>query len=104
MSEVWGTEPTRRSERLKDQEAGDKVLITKVTSKEMLPEITIPRAYSDAISSPEGKFWKDAMDYELRKLEEMNTWDEINLKDLPDNTQVLPGMWVHTIKNLESKD
>ena len=38
------------------------------------------------------------MDYELNKLEEMNTWDEVDLTDLPENTQVLPGMWVHTIK------
>ena len=59
----------RQSECLKDQEAGDKVLITKVTNKEMLPEIKTPKAYSDAISSSEGKFWKAAMDYKL--IEEM---------------------------------
>ena len=63
------------------------MLITKATNREMLPEVKIPRAYSDAISSTEGKLWKDAMDYELNKLEEMNTWDEIDLKDLPDNVK-----------------
>jgi len=80
------------------------VLLAKDSNKEAPPEVKIPRAYSDAVNSLEGKFWKDAMDYELNKLEEMNTWDKIDLKGIPDNAQVLPGMWVHTIKNFESKD
>ena len=42
------------------------------------------------------------MDYELAKLEEMNTWSEIDDNDIPDGTQILPGMWVHIVKNLES--
>ncbi len=44
------------------------------------------------------------MDYELAKLEEMNTWSEIDKGDIPQGTQVLPGMWVHIVKNLESGD
>ena len=42
------------------------------------------------------------MDYKLNELEEMNTWDKINLKAIPDNAQVLLGMWVYMVKNLES--
>ena len=42
------------------------------------------------------------MDYELTKLKEMNTWTEIDESDLPPGAQVLLGMWVHLIKNLET--
>src|SRR6266481_1592629 len=49
-----------------------------------------------------GKLWKDAMDYELAKLEEMNTWSEVDQAVVPPNMQILPGMWVHLVKNLES--
>ena len=69
-----------------------------------MPDIVIPQAYSDAIRTPEGKLWKDAMDYELAKLEKMNTWSEINEGDIPQGEQVLLGMWVHLVKNLETSD
>ena len=65
-------------------------------------DMKTPRAYSDAISLPEGKLWKDAMDYELAKLEEMNTWSEVDRAVVLPDAQILPGMWVHLIKNLES--
>jgi len=42
------------------------------------------------------------MDYELNKLEEMETWSEFDETDVPQEAQVLPGMWVHLVKNLES--
>ena len=64
----------------------------------------IPQAYSDVIRTTEGKLGKDAMDYELAKLEEMNTWSEINEGDIPQGEQVLLGMWVHLVKNLETGD
>ena len=44
------------------------------------------------------------MDYELTKLEEMNTWSEIDESDVPPEAQILPGMWVHLIMTLESRD
>jgi len=96
-SEVWGTDPTRRSEHI-----SNKVLITKTNSD--TPEIKTPRNYEEAVNSPEEKLWRDAMDYELAKLEEMNTWDEIDESDVPSSAQVLPGMWVHLVKKLESGD
>ena len=68
-----------------------------------MPDIAIPWAYSDVIRTPEGKLWKDVMDYELAKLEEMNTWSNINEGDVPPGEQVLPGMWVHIVKNLDSE-
>jgi len=92
---VWGTKPTRRSECI-----GNKVLITK--TKGDTPDIKALRNYEDVVNSPEGKLWRDVMDYELAKLEEMNTWNEIDESDIPLNAQVLPGMWVHLVKMLES--
>ena len=41
------------------------------------------------------------MDYEIFKPEEMNTWSEFNEADVPQSGQILPGMWVNTVKNLE---
>src|SRR6266481_9994177 len=97
QSEVWGTDPTRRSERI-----SNKVFITQNTSN--VSEVKIQKAYNDAISSPEGNFWKDAMYYELTKLKEMNTWSEVDQTNILQDAQVLPGMWVHIVKNLESGD
>src|SRR5882724_7244446 len=96
-SEVWGTDPTWRSERI-----SNKVLISKTTSDAPGPQL--PKTYEDAMESPEGQQWKDAMDYELAKLEEMNTWSETDELDVPPEAQILPGMWVHLIKTLESKE
>jgi len=47
-SEVWGTDPTRRSERI-----SNKVLIAKTTSD--TPAAQLPKAYEDAVESPEGQ-------------------------------------------------
>src|SRR6266481_4985663 len=99
-SEVWGMDPTRHSEQLSNPSVNNSVLVTKINHATLV--IKVPQAYSDAIHSPEGKYWRDAMDYELAKLEEMNTWSEIDDNDIPDGTQILPGMWVHIVKNLES--
>src|SRR5882724_6212515 len=95
-SKVWGTDPTRRSECI-----SNRVLITKA-SEDDAPVAKLPKMYKDAVESPEGQHWKEAMDYELTKLEEMNTWTEIDESDLPPGAQVLLGMWVHLIKNLET--
>ena len=56
------------------------------------------------MDSPEGKQWRDVMNYELTKLEEVNTWSEIDESNVPQEAQILPGMWVHLIKNLELGD
>ena len=92
---MWGIDPTRKSEQIRH-----KVLVTKTNGD--TPDIKTPKGYEDTISSPEGKSWKGAMDYEISKLLEMNTWDEMNISDVPSSTQVLPGMWVHLVKKQES--
>jgi len=65
------------------------------------PKIVTPKGYKDAISSPEPNLWKDAMDYKLSKLSEMNTWDEMDESEIPSSVQVLPGMWVDLVKKQE---
>jgi len=82
----------------------EKVLITKTKCDVPDIDIQIPKAYTDAINTLEGPLWKEAMDYELTKVEEMNTWTETEATDVPPDTQILLGMWVHVIKNLESGD
>jgi len=99
-SEVWGTDPVRQSEQIMGQ--NKKVLVTKAKCDS--PDIQIPKAYADTINTPEGAHWKETMDYELAKLEEMNTWTETETTDVPCDAQILPGMWVHIIKNLELGD
>ena len=47
-SEVWGTDPTRRSECI-----SDKVLIAKTTGD--TPVAQLPKAYEDAVESPDGQ-------------------------------------------------
>jgi len=85
-SEVWGTDPIRRSECLSNQEASEKVLVTRAVSS--IPKISTPKAYIDTINSPEGKLWKEAMDYKLTKLEEMNTWTEVDKSDVLSGAQI----------------
>jgi len=55
------------------------------------------------MESPGDKQWKDAMDYELAKLEEMNTWSETDELDVPPEAQSFPG-WGSPHKDLESKE
>ena len=95
-SEIWETEPMRRSEWIQDQEVSSTVLVTKTVNKGPSLEIKIPRTYLNTIKSSKGKFWKDAMDYESDKLEEMNTWDKIDSNNITDDDQILPGIsgWV----------
>jgi len=42
------------------------------------------------------------MDYKLNKLKDMNMWSKIDETDVPHRAQILPGMWVHMVKNLEA--
>ena len=64
-------------------------------------DIQIPKTYTDVVNTPEGMLWKEVMDYKLTKLEEVNTWTEIEAMDIPSNAQVLLGM---SIKILEYGD
>src|SRR5882672_4070228 len=90
-------DPTRRSEHI-----GNKVLITKMNSD--IPEVKTPRKYEDMVNSPEEKLWRDVMDYKLTKLEEMNTWNEMNESNVLSSAKILPCMLLHLVKKLELGD
>ena len=54
-----------------------------------------PESYSEAISSSENDKWKEAMQIELKCLEETETW---NLVERPSHKNVIPGKWVYKVK------
>jgi hypothetical protein len=54
-----------------------------------------PNTYKQAISSEQSQKWREAMDKELRSLEENNVWD---LTNLPDGVTALSGRWVYKLK------
>lgn len=55
----------------------------------------IPQTYQDAITSTKSKQWKDAMDKEMRSLEENKTF---TLTKLPPGRQPVGGRWVYALK------
>lgn len=55
----------------------------------------IPETYEQAISSPDSKHWKAAMDKEIETIKQNDTWD---IKPLPDGRSETKGRWVYTIK------
>ena len=57
--------------------------------------INILNTYEDAISSSNSRKWKDAMDEELKSLNENDTF---TLTPLPSGKNVIEGRWVYTIK------
>lgn len=54
-----------------------------------------PTTYKEAVSSPDSKQWKQAMDSELKSLEANSTWD---LVKLPPDHRALRGRWVYRYK------
>lgn len=57
--------------------------------------ITAPKTYQQAMNSSDASSWKAAMDDEIRTFNEMRTGD---LVPRPKNAQVLPVIWVLSIK------
>ena len=51
--------------------------------------------YIEAISSSEKDKWQEAMQSELKCLEETKTW---NLIERPSHKNVIPGKWVYKVK------
>lgn len=54
-----------------------------------------PRSYQDAISRHDAQQWRDAMQREIDQLQEMGTWE---LVDLPEGRSVIGCKWVFQIK------
>ena len=57
--------------------------------------ITVPKTYRQATSSPEAEKWKDAMNDEVKSLEENKTYDIVAL---PEGKTAIGGRWVYAVK------
>ena len=55
----------------------------------------IPTSYKDAISSPEGPQWKEAMAKQIEALIETESFEEV---PLPDNENLIGSKWVFAVK------
>jgi len=58
-------------------------------------EINEPKTYEEAVISPESKFWRDAMDNELKNIKERKTW---TVSRLPFGKIPISSKWVFRIK------
>ena len=58
-------------------------------------DLDLPQCFADAISSPDGTQWKNAMDTEYQSLVDNETW---SLESLPDGVKPIGGKWVFTKK------
>lgn len=56
---------------------------------------TISNSYKEAIDSPASVFWKEAMEEEIKSLEENETF---TLTELPEGRDAEGGRWVYTMK------
>lgn len=54
-----------------------------------------PASYGEAITSPQGPFWRDAMDEEMAAHASHETW---RLEKPPPGAKVIGGKWVYAIK------
>ena len=58
-------------------------------------EATTPLTYQEAVSAPDIKQWKNAMDEEMEQIEEKKTW---KLVKLPEGARVVKNKWVYFYK------
>ena len=56
----------------------------------------IPETYRQAVDCSEAPQWKEAMDEEMKSLEENETYDVVSL---PPGAKAVGGRWVYTVKN-----
>ena len=92
----------RQPEYFKDYVIGDDVnetisLNIDITNK----DFDSPKTYEEAISSPNARHWKEAMDDEFNSLKENSTF---TLTQLPKGKNVIGGRWVYTVKQSGSNE
>jgi Reverse transcriptase (RNA-dependent DNA polymerase) len=61
-------------------------------------EEDLPKSYEEAIKGPEADKWKEAMDAEIGQLNEMGTWEEV---ELPEERKAIGCRWVFLRKKDE---
>lgn len=58
--------------------------------------VSVPSDFYFAINSPESEQWSAAMLLEMEQMRKNNTW---TLVPKPQNVQIIPGMWVYSVKH-----
>ncbi|KAI2967818.1 hypothetical protein CBS147482_10946 [Aspergillus niger] len=58
-------------------------------------EVVVPNTYSEAMKSPLAPYWKDAMDTQIDKIQNMGTYEIVNR---PPTARAIPGKWVYDLK------
>jgi transposase InsO family protein len=86
-----GTHGPRRSSRPTRLPA--RYMLSAVTDS--TANVSEPETYEQAIQEADSAAWKEAMDEEIRSLQQNNTW---SLVDLPPGRKVLRGRWVYKLK------
>ena len=61
-------------------------------------EITIPKGYRAALTSPHASYWRDAIARELRGLMENETWVMVLMMNVPPGSNIMHCHYVFTIK------
>lgn len=54
--------------------------------------------FSQAMASPQSDYWREAIRIELVDLEKRETWIELNIHNLPDDGNLVPGTWAFKVK------
>ncbi|KAG6438777.1 hypothetical protein O3G_MSEX000215 [Manduca sexta] len=60
-----------------------------------------PTSYQEAMTRPDKSKWEEAINTELRTLQENNTWEEVT--EVPEGENIISSKWVFTIKETEEK-
>jgi hypothetical protein len=59
----------------------------------------VPESVSEALRCKDNEKWKEGILDELNSMVKMNTWDEIERKDVPAGTKIIDSNWVLKIKD-----
>ena len=74
-----------------------------ISGGDTIGKVKVPNNYNEAISSPESKQWKEAMDEELKSLRINNTWVPGPAK-LPAGRKTISTKWLFVVKLNEKNE
>lgn len=60
-----------------------------------------PLTYAEALAAADAPFWIEAMQTEIKKLEDLNCWTVVHRNDLPPNAAIMKSRWVFKYKTDE---
>ena len=57
-----------------------------------------PLTYYEAVSGPDARHWKKAIEQELASLRERGTWKAVPVRSIPPNARRIKTKWVFKLK------